>query len=375
MRWLGRLVRADDPETGWLVRIVLSTLLLWMLLFSGPASPGVRPVLTASFAAWLYFVVMDRRTPRAALVALALAALLPAGVTGRPEDASALLFLYGALLTFVLLTRTPLPAILALTGMIIVVLLIGLHLTGHGATAMLTQPGLVLIVVLFGLHRREFRLRAEQTALLLEQTSRTQQAQAHAAALDERTRISRELHDVLAHSLGALGVQLEVAEAQLDKHRYDEATVRVKRARRLAADGLAEARAAVAALRTDVPPLPEALDGLVATHRANHGVEVTLRVDGTARQLESEPKMSLLRTAREALTNAAKHAPGVPVEIDLEFGPDTTRLTVANSAAPEHAPGDGHGLIGARERLALVGGTLDAAYADGVWRVDAEVPA
>ncbi|MBM2617882.1 hypothetical protein JIG36_20195 [Actinoplanes sp. LDG1-06] len=364
-RGLG-LIRADDPETGWLVRIVLTGLFVWALGFW----PGVevRPVLALSFAAWVFWVAADNRFPAPARAALAVAALLPAAVSAMPHNGAAHLFLYGALFTFVLLPRMPLWAILSLTGALIVVLLVALRLAGNGPTAMLTQPGVVVVVVLFSLHRREHRLRTEQTL-------RAQEAQARAAALDERARIARELHDVLAHSLGALGVQLEVAEAQLTEKRDIEAAAeRVRRARRLAADGMTEARSAVAALRSDVPSLARALDNLVVVHRENHGHTVTLRIDGTPRALPSGAEVSLQRTAREALTNAAKHAPGAPVTMTLDFTGSSVRLVVDNPAGSGRTGETGFGLIGARERIALVGGTLDAGVVDGAWRVSAEVP-
>ncbi|WP_250029287.1 sensor histidine kinase [Paractinoplanes maris] len=305
--------------------------------------------------------------------ALAAATLVPA-VSALPNNGAAHLFLYGSLFTFVLLPRMPLWAILSLTGALIVVLLVGLRIAGHGPTALLTHPALIILVVLFSLHRREHRLRAEQTELLLEQTSRTQEAQARAAALDERTRIARELHDVLAHSLGALAVQLEVAEAQLtEKGNVTAAGERVRRARRLAADGMIEARSAVAALRADVPPLARALGDLIAVHRENFAATATLRVAGTPRALPSGAEVSLQRTPREALTNAARHAPGAPVTVTLDYAGTAVRLTVENPATGSET-GPGYGLTGARERLALVGGTLEAGMADGTWRVTAEVP-
>ncbi|WP_328466536.1 histidine kinase [Actinoplanes sp. NBC_00393] len=370
-------LRADDPETGWLVRIVLSALLLWAFLTAGPASPGVRPVLAGALACWTLFLVADRRWPRLARTALACAAVLPATVAGLPEDAHALLYLYAALFTFVLLPRTPMWAILVLTATVLVVLLTGLWLAGRGPAAMLTQPALIAVLVLFSLHRREYRLRAEQTALLLEQTSRMQEAQARAAALNERTRIARELHDVLAHSLGALGVQLEVAEAQLtEKGDVEGAAARVRRARKLAADGLTEARSAVAALREDVPSLSRALADLVDGHRTDHGVEITLRTDGCPRALSPGAEVALLRVAREALTNAARHAPGAPIAMTLDHGAAAVRLTVDNPAPADDNSGGtgGHGLTGARERIALVGGTVTAGRAGEIWRVTVEVP-
>jgi signal transduction histidine kinase len=372
-----RLIKADDPETGWLVRIVLSALLIWALFFLGPADPGGRPVLAASLACWFFWVLGDRRWPRLAHGALALAALLPATVAGLPDSAAAMTFLFSTLFTFVLLPRIPLWAILSLAAAVVSVLLTVLSLAGRGPTALLTQPALIIVLLLFNLHRREYRLRAEQTALLLDQISRTHQAQAHAAALDERARIARELHDVLAHSLGALSVQLEVAEAELtEKGDVPAAATRIQRARRLAREGLVEARSAVAALRTDVPPLSQALGELVAGHRADHAATATLRTEGGSLGLPTAAEASLLRTAREALTNAAKHAPGAPVMVTLDHRGRSVRLTVENPVSPSAGagPGGGHGLTGARERIALVGGTLEAGVVDGAWRVVAEVP-
>jgi signal transduction histidine kinase len=376
--WTVRL-RADDPETGWLVRIVLSGLLIWAFTTSGPGGPGVRPVLTTALAAWFFFVFFEQRWPRPARCGLALAAVLPAVAAAQVDDASSLLYLYAALFTFVLLPRTPMWAILSLTAVVLTVLLTSLWIAGRGPAAMLTQPALIAVLVLFSLHRREYRLRAEQTALLLEQITQTRAAEARAAALDERARIARELHDVLAHSLGALSVQLEVAEAQLtEKGDVSAASARIRQARRLAADGLTEARSAVRALRADVPPLPRALAGLTARHEADHGVPVTLSVLGDHRTLSSGAEVSLLRIAREALTNAARHAPGRPVTVTLDYRTaSAVRLTVVQPGddLPADSGGTGGlGLIGARERIALVGGALTAGAVGGEWQVTAEVP-
>ncbi|GID30009.1 sensor histidine kinase [Paractinoplanes brasiliensis] len=370
-----RLLRADDPETGWLVRIVLTALFVWALTLWPAISFPVRPVLALGFIGWVFWMAAEQRHPVPARAALAVSALLPAAVSALPHNGAAHLFLYGALFTFVLLPRMPLWAILSLTGALIVVLLVALRVAGAGPSALLTQPGMVTLVVLLSLHRREHRLRAEQTAQLLEQTSRAQQAQARAAALDERARIARELHDVLAHSLGALGVQLEVAEAQLtERGDIEAAAERVRRARRLAADGMVEARSAVAALRSDAPPLARALDSLTAVHRENHASEVTLRIDGAPRILPSAAEVALLRTARETLTNAAKHAPGEPVTVLLVFAESSVRLVVENPATSSRTGEGGFGLVGARERIALAGGSLDAGFAGDAWRVTAEVP-
>ena len=161
----------------------------------------------------------------------------------------------------------------------------------------LHAAALTAVLIAFGLNRRQYEL--------------TRHEQARAAALDERGRIARDLHDVLAHSLGALSVQLEVAEALLEE-RNDTAGAleRVRRSRRLAVQGLIEARNAVAALRSsEVPALPEALAVLAEQHGQDHRVSVAVRTEGKPRPLESGVIVALLGAAREALTNAGKHAP------------------------------------------------------------------
>jgi signal transduction histidine kinase len=228
------------------------------------------------------------------------------------------------------------------------------------------------VLTAFGLNRRQYEAQARQTEQLLEQTRLAQSEQARAAALDERGRIARDLHDVLAHSLGALSVQLELAEALLDERGDAEGALdRIRRSRRLAVQGLSEARNAVAALRADdVPELREALAALAEQHEADHGSAVRLSVAGTADARGSGATVALLNAAREALTNAARHAPGQPVEVGLAYG-DGVRLTVRNKGA---TTGEGFGLAGMRERLALVGGTLTADPDGDDWLVVAEVP-
>jgi len=124
----------------------------------------------------------------------------------------------------------------------------------------------------------------------------------------------------------------------------------------------------VAALRADeVPELSQALAALAEQHEKDHGTEVRLAVTGGPQRLEFGVTVALLNAAREALTNAAKHAAGQTVEVELTSA-DGVRLTVDNKGATS---GEGFGLAG---RLALVGGTLTAGPAGDDWLVIAEVP-
>ncbi len=214
-------------------------------------------------------------------------------------------------------------------------------------------------------------------ARLAEQADRER---ARAAALDERARIAREIHDILAHALAALTVQLETADALLDSGRTGQAQESVRRAGKLAREGLAETRRAIGALRGDSVPLPELLDALVVGYRSNVDSAVAVRITGVPRPLEPDAALALYRTAQEALTNAHKHAPGAPVELTLAFGAAQVALSVVNGArlgavGPLAAAGGGYGLAGLRERAELAGGSLTAGPVGDGYRVGVTIPA
>jgi signal transduction histidine kinase len=253
-----------------------------------------------------------------------------------------------------------------------------------------------LIVIGAGLGAGFVRLgyiqRAEAAEQLLEQTRRAQQAEAHAAALRERNRIAREIHDILAHSLGALSMQLEAAQALLGGSPASEADPAVAKALRcversghLTREGLDETRRAVLALREDTALLPEMLASLVASRGGDEpqgasASAIAVRTSGTPRRLAADATVAVYRTAQEAVTNAAKHAPGQPVTLDLAYTPEQVTLTVTNPLAavgterPLGASGAGYGLTGLRERAELAGGTLTAEVVDNTWSVCVTIP-
>ena len=210
-----------------------------------------------------------------------------------------------------------------------------------------TSPGFSLLGacaavvggLLAGLWRSQYRLRAEDAELAAIQTQRAEQEHIRAQVLDERARIAREIHDILAHTLGGLVVQLDAADALLSEGDDPEAGRRlVGGAPRLAVEGLEEARQAIAALRTDPVDLPEALAAL--TVGDGRRGQVSYEVRGTPRRLAPEASLAVYRTAQEALANARKHAPGAPVAVTLSFGEQadgerTAVLRVANGAPPD----------------------------------------
>jgi signal transduction histidine kinase len=219
---------------------------------------------------------------------------------------------------------------------------------------------------------RHDALRSAQHAA--EEARRARESEAREAALIERGRIAREIHDVLGHSLSGIALQLDMADALRDSGREDEATTAVRRARALAVDSISETRRAVHALREDTLPLPETLRQLAEYNTIN------FTITGDVGDISAEATHAMVRTAQEALTNAAKYAPGSRRSMRLAFTDDHVTLTVHNGPATEDlrtelARGTGVGLVGMRERAALLGGTLQAGPArEGGWTVELELP-
>lgn len=234
---------------------------------------------------------------------------------------------------------------------------------------------------MLGNSRRQYLARTTQAEQLLAERIRADAERDNAAALAERNRLGREVHDVLAHSLGALAVQLDVADALLENgDDPGKARGMVQQARLLAVRGLEETRRAVHALRDDPVELAEQLAALAETEGA------ALTVHGEPRRLEPDAGLALYRVAQEALTNARKHAPGAPVAIQLDFSREATRLEVANGPCPgppgaekpHHGDlketGGGFGLRGMQERIELLGGDVRAEPSGTGWTVRAAVP-
>jgi signal transduction histidine kinase len=229
---------------------------------------------------------------------------------------------------------------------------------------------------------RRIREERERAEALLEQLQQSRAMEIERAALTERTRIAREIHDVLAHTLSALAVQLEGTHMLVEQRPGDPAAVAaVERAHRLAQEGLAEARRAVGALRGDSLPGPDGLGRLVDDFAAATGTPSWFVVRGDPVPLPSEVQLALYRTAQEALTNVRKHAPrATSVDVGLHYTPDGTELVVEDAlpaavAAPDTSPcSGGYGLVGMRERAELVGGTLEAAPLPSGFRVRLWLP-
>ncbi|MGH2862201.1 MAG: sensor histidine kinase [Solirubrobacteraceae bacterium] len=231
-----------------------------------------------------------------------------------------------------------------------------------------------------GANIRQSRMRLEQTELLLAQTQRSHEEQLRSARLEESARIARTIHDVLAHTLAGLVIQLEATDALLAQGTEAETIrERVQRAHGLAREGLQEARRAVGALRGDAAasaPAPAAISALIGQYE--HPIEFT--VSGDAERLQGPAGEAVLRVIQEALTNIRKHAPGAAVTVEVAVAVAALEVTVENRALVSvarpslAASGGGYGLRGMRERAAELGGSLTAGPTREGWRVALHLP-
>jgi signal transduction histidine kinase len=235
---------------------------------------------------------------------------------------------------------------------------------------------------------REMRTRREHAEELRQKVAvaeRERQESARRAVEEERARIARELHDVVAHQMTVMTIQAEGARriAEDTDPRIKEALDTIKATGHSA---LSEMRRVVGLLRetdddsADLAPLPRLTDlsRLVDQVQAA-GVPVQLSVQGEARPLADGVELSAYRIVQESLTNTARHGgPGATASVAVNYGDDTLDVTVIDDgrgAAATPSNGGGHGLVGMRERVAVLGGSFDAgAKPGGGYRVHASIP-
>jgi signal transduction histidine kinase len=216
-----------------------------------------------------------------------------------------------------------------------------------------------------------------QQAELVAQLREAQAGLADRARAEERNRIGRELHDVIAHTLTV--VLLHVTSARLAvEHDPSDAARALAEAERLSRESLEDVRLAVGVLHEQgdagqTTPLPGVggLPVLVDRFRST-GADITLAVEGDMGRLHAATGLTVYRIAQEALTNAVKHSAGAPTRVTLTVGPAVVRLAVDSAAKP--GTGSGLGMISMRERAESVGGSFRAGPGGSGWLVDATLP-
>jgi signal transduction histidine kinase len=216
---------------------------------------------------------------------------------------------------------------------------------------------------------------AEERAVHLE---REQAEAARQAVIDERQRIARELHDIIAHSVSVMTVQAGAVRRRLtsEQTRERDSLVAVERTGR---EALAEMRRLVGMLNEDETPSyapqpsMQALDTLIATVR-EAGLPVDLEVEGARRELPPGVDLAAYRVVQEALTNTLKHAGPARATVAIRWTDDELLIEVANNGR-NTAPSNGYGHAGMRERMRLYGGRLESGpQADGGYVVRAYLP-
>jgi len=225
--------------------------------------------------------------------------------------------------------------------------------------------------------RRERMIELEERALRAEREAERERL---LAAAEERGRIARDLHDSAGHAMNVILVHAGMGRLQSegDPESAREAFATIEE---VARETVGEIDQMVRALREDSsrpgevepPPGLAALDSLVQRHKAA-GLSVTTTISGERRPLPPGVDRGAYRILQEALTNAARHGDG-SAAVELAFAPGALELTVANPIGPDRtARGGAHGLIGMRERAALLGGSLDVAARNGSFELHARLP-
>jgi signal transduction histidine kinase len=352
--------------------VVLAATLLIVLTSSDPLAARVVAAACLVAMAPLYVFVgrpaiaADRDTRRGAIYVVCLVALV---VVAQVQDSMSSWILFGACPQCFM--AVPLPGAFAAV--------IGLNVTPVTLTVTSTRhtPGLIAFVfgtvalglafsLVFGTWITriiaESRERAELIARLEAAQAELADVSRQAGTLAERQRLAGEIHDTLAQGLTSIVMLLQAADTEIGSDPA-EARRHVGLATQSAREGLAEARAMVAALtpaHLDTGPLHEALARLTDRIGAELGIAARFEVCGQARPLSATAEVVLLRAGQEALANVRKHAHAGDVRVVLSYADRAVRLDVRDDGSgfdPERVNG-GYGLRGMRSRILQVGGTL-----------------
>ncbi|MFE5540980.1 sensor histidine kinase [Streptomyces sp. NPDC056519] len=230
------------------------------------------------------------------------------------------------------------------------------------------------------------RARREAHAEAVRQAAVTAEERARRKVLEERARIARELHDVVAHHMSVISIQAQVASRQI-KDPTPELRDSLTAIRSGAVEALGDLRSVLALLRAEdsdddalyaPQPTLAQLGQLTDTVRAT-GTTITTETTGTPRPLPPGVELSAYRIIQEAFSNAMRHAPSAAIHVRMDYATDGLTVEVTNTAPTRSirpVPGAGHGLLGMRERTAILGGRLTThPTQDGGYTLNAVLPA
>jgi signal transduction histidine kinase len=324
----------------------------------------------------------DRDEPAQAAV---IASMGAAGVALVALQSRGATVLAGGAAVWMAVARLPLALGIPLAAGTTIGLDVTAALSGTSTAAIVAATLVCALLGLVAYFLKQGRAGQERTELLLAQLEDAREQQLQAAAVAERGRIAGELHDVLAHSLSGASIQLQGARVLAEREQTSaQLSAAIERAGELVRDGLANARAAVGALRGEELPGVGQLEALVASFRDDMHVDVTLRIEGSPHALPADAGLALYRGVQEALTNVARYAPGSATTVVLRYGRDRATLTVEDRLRartpklPTHQLGEvggGRGLAAMRERIERAGGRMRAGPTEAGWRVELKIPA
>ncbi|MFB7279835.1 histidine kinase [Streptomyces hydrogenans] len=377
-----RRVPGQDPRVQWvasLAVVVVGAVTIRPMGFTGQGL-AVAVLFVVNAAALLARRLPEHRvSPRLVLVWLTVGVVAAAALIGVSSSGTGYLFAFFLAGHIGYRLETRLALVLAGLCSLLCGAVLFFRL-GPGYEALPWVFGLLTgLPVVMGILNRTQRQAVRAAIEAAEAAERAARAEARTAVLSERSRIARDVHDVLAHSLAGINMQLELADALMDTGDLDGAREAHDKAHGLVKDSLRQAQWTVHALREDALPLRETLTAMLESS----GHHDALTVNGTVRDVSARVTQDLLRIAQEALTNAARHAPGGEVRAELTYTAEAIVMRVRNGPATREVSagvGSGMGLIGMRERVALLNGTLSAGpitegpHRNG-WQVEAVIPA
>jgi len=346
--------------------------------------PSTNPVAQLAFALAISApLVVRRRYP--ALVMLVVAAALVAHAALAGADATFNPFPSLLVATFTVAERIAAWWLAALLGLVPIAAMLAAHALGYFGSPGIEAAGTVFLVFFVSATWAAGRV-VRHRAVTLERTRESSDRLAADAVAGERTRIARELHDIVAHALSIVALQAGAAEQFLDKD-LERSRRHLQLTRRTAQEALDEMRHLLDVLREDgvaYAPQPgvSGLRELVAeTEAAGHPCR--LDVDDRVQGIPDGVGLAVYRIVQESLTNVRKHAPRAEVSVRIARGDRALTVEVVNGpasgvgaeAGAAAVRGSGRGLPGMGERVRVYGGALDAGPTDaGGWRVRAELP-
>ncbi len=391
------------PAPRWALVDVVAAVLTWLawaalIASSGsvmPAGPGWTAVRYLAAGAACASLIFRWRFPVAALGVAGGSIALFSALAGHlgARHGGLLAPLVVALTVYTVVATSARRPALAAVGVAVAAMEAGAFVAAGGSdgTLVVSVPALAAVGWLAA---ENVRARRAYVQGVVERAAEREREQARRAGADERVRIARELHDVVAHAMSIIAVRSGVARMVLDV-RPDEAREALGIIEGTSRQALAEMRLLVGVLRdadardlqADRGPAPglASLPGLV-THINQAGVPVGVHVEGEPRSLAPGVDLSAYRIAQEALTNVVRHAAPATAELTLRYLPGEMVIEVTDNgrAHPQTLPparagdgagdGAGHGIAGMRERAAVYGGKLVAEPTASGFRVLARIP-